>query len=215
MIDDLDTEQLERQSPSAPLTPDLSKHVVVKTIKRTVNAVEKRKTDLASSADRNPIKEYSLFYKESVPRLISFLRWQGAPLAEAADCVQEALMQALPPKWETINNPHSWCRVAAFRIYRRRLSNCKEIPTAEVEFAGYPLITPETNTEAIEKHHQVLRLIDQLSPRQRQVIAWTYDGASSVEVAEGLGIKISTVRSTLRAARAALNRMIEEEGGAM
>jgi RNA polymerase sigma factor (sigma-70 family) len=214
MTDDLDTEQLGWSGLSQSL--GFGEPVTFEPlVERTGNAVENHGADLVSPSVRNPAKEYSSFYKESVPRLIAFLRWQGVPLAEAADCVQEALIQALPPKWETIKSPYAWCRVTASRIYHRRLSNCKEIPTAEVELTGCPLIAPGTNAEAIERHHQVLRLVDQLAPRQREVIAWAYDGASPGETAEGLGMNVSTVRSTLRHARAALNRMIEEEGGAV
>jgi RNA polymerase sigma factor (sigma-70 family) len=79
---------------------------------------------------------------------------------------------------------------------------------------GCPLIAPETDIETFEKRHQILQLLERLAPRQRQVMAWIYDGSSLGETAEELGMKVSTVRSTLRHARAALDRMLNEGGGA-
>jgi RNA polymerase sigma factor (sigma-70 family) len=210
----LDPHQVGRPCAGQTGNPDGSSDGIEFMTSRTGSTAEDSDGDSIPSSVRDPIEEYSFFYKESVPRLIAFLRWQGVPLVEASDCVQEALMKALPPKWEEIERPYAWCRVAAWRIYHRRVSSCKEIPTAEMELAGCLLISPETDIEAFEERHQVLRLVEQLAPRQRQVMTWACDGASPGEIAEGLGMNVSTVRSTLRHARAALHRMLNEEGGA-
>jgi RNA polymerase sigma factor (sigma-70 family) len=48
--------------------------------------------------------------------------------------------------------------------------------------------------------------------RQREVLVWTYDGATPAEIAEELGMKPATVRSTLRNARVQLRRLRAEGG---
>jgi RNA polymerase sigma-70 factor (ECF subfamily) len=45
------------------------------------------------------------------------------------------------------------------------------------------------------------------SRRQREVLAWTYDGATPADIASELGVEPATVRSTLRNARAVLQRI--------
>jgi RNA polymerase sigma-70 factor (ECF subfamily) len=207
------TDDLYTQQTGQPTVPHGLPEGLAFLKSRTGRAAEDHDVFSIASSVQDPIEEYSSFYKESVPRLIAFLRWQGVPLAEASDCVQEALIKALPPKWETIEKPYAWCRIAAWRIYQRRVSRCREVPTGEVELTGCPLITPGADIENFEKRHQVLQLVEQLSPRQRQVMTWAYDGASPGEIAEELGMNTATVRSTLRHARAALNRMLNDEGG--
>jgi RNA polymerase sigma factor (sigma-70 family) len=217
VTDDLDRRQTGQ--PTVPLrsgqtgNPDSLPGHAAFLKSRIGSAAEDHDVVSIASPGQDPIEEYSSFYKESVPRLIAFLRWQGVPLAEASDCAQEALIKALPPKWETIERPYAWCRIAAWRIYQRRVSRCREVPTGEVELTGCPLIAPGTDIEDFEKRHQVLQWVEQLPPRQRQVMAWAYDGASPAETAEELGMNASTVRSTLRHARTALSRILNDEGG--
>lgn len=167
----------------------------------------------APVVDPSEVAAYSAFYRESVPRLVAFLRWQDAPLADAADCVQETMMLALPPKWATLENPHAWCRTTASRIYARRVANCREIPVANVESLRCPLIAENTDIDAFEQRHRVLPQLTRLPPRQRQVMAWTLDGATPTEIAHELHMDPQTVRSTLRDARKALRRLMDENGG--
>ncbi len=59
----------------------------------------------------------------------------------------------------------------------------------------------------------VLNAMSKLPARQRQVMAWYYDGYSAVEIAENLGMPVATVRSNLRHARETLRRLGVGEGG--
>jgi DNA-directed RNA polymerase specialized sigma24 family protein len=47
---------------------------------------------------------------EIVPRLIAYLVCQGVSMIDAADCVQETLIDALPPVCATREHPYAWCR---------------------------------------------------------------------------------------------------------
>jgi len=156
--------------------------------------------------------EFVAFYMQAIPRLVAFLRWQGASLPDAAECAQEALTQALPPRWSTIDHPHAWCRRVASRLYARRVATLEE-PVEDAEAAGSPLLAPGTDLDAFEQRHSVLRLLDRLPSRQRQVMAWTYDGATPSEIAAELQITPEAVRSNLKKARAALRNHLQENGG--
>jgi RNA polymerase sigma factor (sigma-70 family) len=66
------------------------------------------------------------------------------------------------------------------------------------------LLAPLTNVEAWEQRHDVLRVLDYLPPRQRQVMAWALDGYTSLEIADELKITAEAVRASLKKARRTL-----------
>ena len=154
---------------------------------------------------------FATFYRESVPRLVAFLRWQGAPLADAAECAQETLTLAFQ-SWSAIQNPHAWCRKVASRLYVRQLASMEE-PIKDPETAGSPILPRGIDVEALEQRHDVLRLMERLPTRQRQIMAWTYDGATPTEIAETLRISPEAVRGSLKKARAALRQHLHDNGG--
>jgi len=140
----------------------------------------------ALEPDPDPVTaaEFSAFYKQSVPRLVAFLRWQGASLSDAADCVQEAMAQAYR-QWSTIHDPHAWCRQVVSRLYVQRLASLVE-PVTDPGTAGSSLFARDADWDGLEKRHRVSFLLEQLPARQRQVMAWTYDGSTPTEIAKVL-----------------------------
>jgi RNA polymerase sigma factor (sigma-70 family) len=156
--------------------------------------------------------EFTAFYTTAVPRLVAFLRWQGAPLPDAADCVQEAMAQCYPG-WSGIDSPYTWCRVVASRLYARRVARVLEDAVEDLERAGPPLLAADMDIAEFEQRHDFLRLLDQLPARQRQVLAWTYDGATPTEIAKSLRITPDAVRASLMKARATLRLLLWPEGG--
>jgi len=165
----------------------------------------------ALAADPVATAEFSAFYKRSVPRLMAFLRWQGASVTDAADCVQEAMTQAYV-RWATIRDPHAWCRRVASRLYAHRLANLEE-PVADTDTAGSPLLAANTDWDAFEQRHEILRVLERLPLRQRQVMTWTYDGCTPTEIAETLTMTPEAVRSSLKKARTNLKMFLTGEGG--
>lgn len=163
--------------------------------------------------DPTEIADYSKFYRENVERLVAFLMLQGWTRLDAADCVQETLIAALPPKWATIENPSAWCRRVAYRRACDLLKRRREEPVHELERAGAPLIIPGTELDELEMNDRLHYWLRQLpGRRQREIMVWTYDGATPAEIASVLGVKAATVRSCLRDARATLRRLREEAG---
>jgi RNA polymerase sigma-70 factor (ECF subfamily) len=159
------------------------------------------------------VVEFSKFYMENVPRLVAFLVCGGVSVIDAADCVQETLIDALPPVWATLQYPYAWCRRVARRKACDLLQRRREEPFADLELAGSPLVTPGIDMEDLESKHEFLRWLAQLSgDKQREVVAWTYDGATPAEIAAELDMDPATVRSTLRNARAVLRRLRAEGG---
>jgi RNA polymerase sigma factor (sigma-70 family) len=165
------------------------------------------------SSQSTEITEFSKFYMENVPRLVAFLVCEGVSVSDAADCVQETLIDALPPVWITLEYPYAWCRRVAHRKACNLIQRRREVPFADPELAGSPLLAPGLDIENFEKNHEFLHWLSQLDGvRQRQVLVWIYDGATPAEIAAELGMHPATVRSTLRNARAALRRLRAEGG---
>lgn len=163
-------------------------------------------------ANDDELEQYSKFYRENVSRLVTFLVFQGIPVADAADCVQETLIDALPPVWATLAHPYAWCRTVASRK-STRLRLRRELPIEDVDRVGRPLIAPGAYLEAVDHHAEIVRLLSSVKgDRQRQVLAWTYDGATTAEIASELEMTPATVRATLRNVRAAIRRLYAEDG---
>ncbi|RZT75458.1 RNA polymerase sigma-70 factor (ECF subfamily) [Pseudonocardia sediminis] len=155
------------------------------------------------------IEEFTAFYRASAPKLIAFLRWQGASLPDAADCAQDALTQAFR-QWSTLTYPYAWCRLVASRLYARRVAALHEDPVDDLPHEpGSPLLNPETRYTELETRHRVLALLDRLPSRQRQVMAWAYDGATPAETATALQISSDAVRANLYKARTTLRALLE------
>lgn len=154
---------------------------------------------------------FTPFYKAALPRLVAFLRWQGASLPDAADCAQEALAACFQ-QWSTIEQHYAWCRTTASRRYARHLATLREHPVDDLTTAGSPLLDPGTDIEDLEHRHTVLAILERLPLRQRQVLAWTYDGATTSEIAETLRISPDAVRSNLHHARTTLRAHRDELG---
>lgn len=159
-------------------------------------------------SDRGENAEFAAFYREYVPRLVTFLICQGATLPDAADCVQDTMIEALPA-WATLTSPYAWCRTVA---YRRLLAQRRrgEPPVEDPELAGSPLISPNRDMDQFEQNLDFVYWLDQLNgDRQRAVLVCAYDGATAEETAELLEMAPANVRSTLRNAREALRRYRE------
>jgi RNA polymerase sigma factor (sigma-70 family) len=167
--------------------------------------------DAPAAEDHAPIELFTMFYNQSVPRLMAFLVWQGASVPDAADCVHEAMIRAYR-RWSTIDQRHAWCRRVASRLYARRLASLEE-PIADTETAGSPLVAANTDLDSFEQRHHVLPVLEQLPLRQRQLMAWTYDGCTPTEIAKELKITPEAVRSSLKKARTALKKLLDETEG--
>jgi RNA polymerase sigma factor (sigma-70 family) len=176
----------------------------------TTSPPHSHEADDAPASANDPIAtaEFAEFYKQNVPRLVAFLRWQGASVPDATDCVQETMTQAYR-RWSTIQHHYAWCRQVAPRLYVRKLASLEE-PIADTETTGSPLLAANTDLDSFEQRHHILRLLEQLPLRQRQVMAWTYDGCTPTEIAKELTMTPEAVRSSLKKARTTLRQLLKE-----
>ena len=93
---------------------------------------------------------------------------------------------------------------------RRRRTARAYAPPHEVEPDG-----PDARAVLSEEHRQVLEALEQLAPRQREVLVLRYwSGLSEAEIAEALDISRGAVKSTASRALDALQKLLPhpEEG---
>ena len=167
--------------------------------------------DLTLVGPPQATEQFTAFYRDYMPRLVRFLVLDGAPVALAAELAQE-VMVSLWRNWDTVQYPKAWARTAAARAWIRYRTQVPELPTDIVPDPS-PLISTQ-DARAVEVHHDLLRLLTLLAPRERQVMALTYDDDTPAEIASELGIAEATVRSIQRNARQkmAVHRPSRREG---
>jgi RNA polymerase sigma factor (sigma-70 family) len=151
---------------------------------------------------------YAAFYREFITHLVAFLIWQGASLGDAADLAQEAMIEAYR-SWDAIEHPRAWTKRVASRKYARQITRVEPVEPARLAL----LLPAGFDIAEWEEDHEILRLLALLPPRQRQVMAWTYDGYSPSEVAAELNITAEAARASLMQARRALAAGLRKPGG--
>ncbi|MFF3403517.1 RNA polymerase sigma factor [Streptomyces sp. NPDC002659] len=155
---------------------------------------------------------FDVFYRAEFADIVRNLCRGGVRREEAEDAVQEAMSRVLA-KWPTdCSCPAAWVRKAAWNAFYTKVGRDRKRHQLETLNARRECRTPVPVGEPDEKE-RVLRLIDQLPPRQREVLALAYDGRSIQEIAEQLGLKPGTVRSNLRHARETLRKALDKELG--
>ena len=101
------------------------------------------------------VAAFSAFYREFVPELVVWLRWQGARLPVAADIAQETMIEAYE-RWLTIEWPKAWARRVASRALARHIANIRDEPVDDIgEHSA--LLPSSTNVAEWEQRHEVLR----------------------------------------------------------
>jgi RNA polymerase sigma factor (sigma-70 family) len=157
---------------------------------------------------------FAEFYREFMPRLVRFLRWQGVPFADAQNVGQDAMAQ-LYRHWSSVREPAAWARRVASRRWGRLIADGHhEHPVDDdaLERAGTCGLLAADEILALEQRYDVMCLLDMLPSRQRQVLAWTYEGYTPAEIAEELHLTPETVRANLYKARRAAVAYLREEG---
>lgn len=164
------------------------------------------------------VEEFSTFYRAHVERVVAFLREQGATWAEAADAAQEGMLKAYQ-RWGSLTRPDAWVRTVATREFIRRRVNDREDPS-ELTPEPVTALLRDPTADATEGHAdeaQIRQLLQQLPSRQRQVLAWTYDGYPPTEIAQQLStpdnpVTPEAVRASLKLARRTLSHLLGPQG---
>lgn len=173
-----------------------------------VEVKERLAANFFTEANRGRIvEEFSAFYRGFAARLAGWLIWQGASEADAKDVVQETMHKAYQ-RWATIDTPEAWARVTASRAYAERLGKVDAMPVDDI--AEH---TPETaagcELTAADAKQDIRMALQQMPARQRQMLAWSFEGYTPAEIAAQLRMTPEAVRSSLYKARKRLEELLQ------
>lgn len=154
-------------------------------------------------------------YRTHHLQMVRLARLLVDDLASAEDVVQEAFlgMHRNRAALRDSGAAAGYLRQAVVNqsrsMLRRRRTVRAHLKVAEPETA------PPADSDLLlaEEHRQVLRAVDRLPPRQREVLVLRYwSELSEAEIATALGISKGTVKSQASRAMAALARIMSEGG---
>ncbi|WP_433133671.1 RNA polymerase sigma factor [Micromonospora sp. CA-240977] len=164
----------------------------------------------AWAMDRDQVvEEFSAFYRAFATRLAGWLILQGASEADAYDVMQETMHRAYR-HWHTIEHPKAWARATASRAYAERLARLDPVPVEEIAERLPPLPSGSALADLTQDVRAALR---RLPPRQRQVLAWSFEGYTAAEIAAQLRMTSEAVRSSRYKGRKALAELLRDGEG--
>lgn len=153
-------------------------------------------------------------YEASREDVYRYLARMGVPPAEAQEITQDVflkLFQALQ-SGEEIHNPRAWAfRVAHNLGVNQRTRQRPAEPVDELESRlAHPASSAEHDLIESERQAKLARALESLSPQQRQCLHLRAEGLRYREIAETLGISISTVNEFLSRAVTRLQKAMNE-----
>jgi RNA polymerase sigma-70 factor (ECF subfamily) len=162
--------------------------------------------------------DFDTFYRAECKSLVRFVMWLGCSDAGTAeDIAQTAFIRAFPA-WETIQFLQAWLRKVAQNEYARYCRAAARETSLDAEPGQADRQAGTSAAMALEQQsdtRDLLAAIADLPPKQRQVMAWHWDGFSDAETAVALGDSTEAVRKNRNRAMKKLRRsltQVREEG---
>lgn len=149
--------------------------------------------------------DFDEFYKGDHHRLCVYLHLRGATWAEAEEIADETYFR-LYREWGTVQSPQAWARKTAGNMLTDlKPKRAKLLPLSDND-------SPYTQPIFDGGAERVVKLLQVLPQRQREILSLTIDGFQPREIALILGIAPNSVSSSLRHARRRLKDIISESG---
>jgi RNA polymerase sigma factor (sigma-70 family) len=150
------------------------------------------------------------FYKAEHKQLVRFVMTACNCEAHVAeDAVQAAYIKAFPA-WDRLRDPRAWLRTVARNEFFRYRAYAKETSLdAAPVMAERAEVSAAVDMELREETRGVLSEgIAALPPKQREVMAWAWDGFTDEEIAAHLGDSPQAVRKNRSRAMKNLRRSL-------
>lgn len=145
-----------------------------------------------------------------------YLLTLGLPPPQAQEATQEVFLRlytALAKQQETIFNQRAWVFRVAHNLgltLRARDSGLQPFDPELAASVRDTLADPETGLIERERMDRMHRAVQSLSPQQRQCLHLRADGLRYQEIADTLGISVSTVSEFLKRAVTRLRKAVYE-----
>jgi RNA polymerase sigma-70 factor (ECF subfamily) len=164
--------------------------------------------NLEKTAPPAPMDEpaFSAFYKETAPRLWSFIRRTSGDAALADDLLQESFYRFLRADLPPMDRAHS--RAYLYRIASSLISDHWRRQKRERRWSQFWNFRPET-CPTQENSSDEMRVFSQLKSREQSLLWLAYvEGFDHREIAMALQLKEKSVRVLLFRARKKLAAML-------
>ncbi|MFI6567081.1 RNA polymerase sigma factor [Streptomyces sp. NPDC050534] len=161
------------------------------------------------SADRWASQSsFTNFYASEVRLIVLFVYKNGATWDDAWDATQNAFAETFQ-RWDSIDYPAKYVRATALRNYRAQQQRSSEDVrrATEAEWFYFPSFD---QLKLLDEEKDVIDAIAKLPDRQREVMAWSYDGFSISEISDLLRVDAGRVRSNLHLARKRLKEALND-----
>ncbi|MFJ5142777.1 RNA polymerase sigma factor [Streptomyces sp. NPDC088707] len=145
---------------------------------------------------------FDALYISEMRAVTVFLMNLGASVYEAADAAHEAFLTLLPDKWRELEHPRAWLRTVAYRNYLRQVDRRDHPLDSVPDRPGGTC--PVDLVLLTEEQTRILDALNQLSPAEREAMAWKLDGFTHEEAARFLGKSSAAVRKSYERARGRL-----------
>jgi RNA polymerase sigma factor (sigma-70 family) len=155
---------------------------------------------------------FTQWWVEVEPSLLRVSRRYGKSSEDAQDIVQDLAILAVK-NWKRFTGIEEFRRWAYARLHWLALDQLrgqKHKFHAPLESTNEQSVAAAQEQELIV--HEILNLISKLPERQQVVLKRMFEGSSTLEIAEVLNIKESTVRSLQRFARINLVNLLTKKG---
>jgi RNA polymerase sigma-70 factor (sigma-E family) len=154
-----------------------------------------------ADAGRAPEAKFVSIYRSDYEQLVRVAYLIVGSQEQAEEIVQEAFVR-LHGRWSRVISPRSYLRTSVVNGCRdaiRRRARWRRREAA--------LVTPSTSTDEPDELFDALA---RLNPRQRAVVVLRfYEGLQEAEIAEAVGMKVGTVKSTIHRSIELLRKEIE------
>jgi RNA polymerase sigma factor (sigma-70 family) len=159
--------------------------------------------------------DFNAFYAAERRSLVRFVMFLGcADAGTAEDIAQTAFTRAFPV-WNTIRFPQAWLRKVAQNEYWRHCRAAARETSLDADPDRADCSAGISAAMALEQQadtREVLAAIADLPPKQRQVMAWHWDGFSDAEIAAELGDSAAAVRKNRNRAMKSLRQSLAHVG---
>lgn len=154
--------------------------------------------------------EFRSFYEKTAPQLRAYLRRVSGDLAVADDLLQESYLRLLRAPLGTATDDHR--RHYLFRIATNLLrDHFRAAKRSTTELPELP--SKSTAVKDLELAHDFQPLLEQLKPRERQLLWLAYvEGYRHDEIAKSISCRAASVRPMLFRARAKLAELLRARG---
>jgi len=140
------------------------------------------------------------WFRENFTKLCADLMGIGVAYDEAQDSAAFAAEQLLL-RWHTVAYPYAYARKTAFRTIVKSRIRDRQVFQSQVRQAIVAVASEDPGLTVWEDRQWVAGLLQDLPPRQREVMALIVDELEPREAAELLGRTADAVRCALVAAR--------------